>query len=210
MATNYLFNKYGEKNIFSPVVLTAAPLCAWPPADHQEASVKQTTPIQLCEILQALKNEHGVLPSALVVGDKLMLDFLPSHSHLHSVGVKIKRAITGFGFSIERLSGAAITADATTRIVTDPDTGVCTGATTATTATPTTADQPTGLGATAFSKTFWINRATGLVSVPDVLVLTITALPEGGIVSSGTACCNDPVLPKISFTVNVDNGQHLG
>lgn len=198
---DYLFNYYGERNVYNPSVVTAAPPCRWPPAQHLEASVKQIQPVKLCEMLQHLKSEHGVACSALAVGDKLMIDLLPSDSRLHSVGVKINVPIAGFGFAIERLSGATITADATTTVLTDSN-GVCTG--------NVTLAQPTGLGATQRRSTYWISRATGNVALPDVLVLTITALPVGGICPVGTGCCGEAGVPDISFTVNIDNGQHLG
>lgn len=202
----YYFNKYGERNIFNPTPLvTAPPACAWPPAEHQEASVKQTTPIQLCEMLQSLYNEYGKLSSDLAIGDTLMIDYLPSSSQLHSVGVNIKTVIAGFTFTVERATAGPLNFIGSTTILTDPTTRVCTG----TEAFGVEAALPV-FGAAAGRSTYWASGVKSMVALPDILVLKVAAIPAGGLLVASGNCCADKAAPRVSFTLNIDNGQHLG
>lgn len=200
---DFLFNLYGERNIYLPRgtdVITAAPTCHWPPASHDEASIKQSQGVTLCQLLQRLKNDHNVNCSALAVGDNIMLDFLPSHSRLHSIGISVKNGLAGLSLNIARLSGRALVSEARTRVANVA--GVC---------TPTNDTQASvvNFGATSgVSDSYWFTPASSVNAVPDVLVLTVVALPVGGLCPAGTTCCAGPTAPDIRFQWNIDNAQH--
>lgn len=201
---NFLFNLYsGERNIYLPRGSdnpTAAPTCHWPPAHHNEAAIKQSQGVTLCQLLQRIKVDHNVSCSALAVGDKIMLDFLPSHSRLHSFGVGVKNGLAGLSLNIERLSGRALVSEARTRVANVS--GVC---------TPTNDTQASvvNFGATGgVSDSYWFTPASSVNAVPDVLVLTVVALPVGGLCPAGVSCCEGPSAPNIRFQWTIDNAQH--
>ena len=201
---NFLFNLYsGERNIYLPRgsdVPTAAPTCHWPPNSHDEPSIKQSQGVTLCQLLTRIKNDHGVACSALQVGDKIMLEVLPSHSRLHSFGVNVRTGIAGLSLNISRLSARALVSEARTRVANVS--GVC---------TPTNDTQAAvvNFGATSgVSDSYWFTPASSVNAVPDVLMIDIVALPAGGLCPVGTSCCDGPNPADIRFQWSIDNAQH--